>query len=264
MGTCSTCSQPHSQCGCNKTKTDSMSYSGPNLPCTNVDTNDDVTLVIQKLNDAICNIVPPTTTSSSSTTTTTITTLAFHYLVGYLDASTGTPVLTTVFSDIGGSIFFSYGGAGNYTMIFSNPIYPLDNPSKVWVSIGQSTLGDFGRIIAYPSGLNNINIATQDPDGNPVDGVLLFTPIEIRTYLPFSTAQSFSVAAPSAVASCPLPKNTILYSKDSVLNPGVIIYTDAALTIPFVGALAWYSHSPGFTTYQIDDTGTIIGEDLIC
>lgn len=63
MGTCSTCSQPHSQCGCNKAKTDSMSYSGPNLPCTGIDTNDDLTLIIQKLNDIICTLTTTTTTT---------------------------------------------------------------------------------------------------------------------------------------------------------------------------------------------------------
>jgi len=32
-----------------------MFYAGPNLVCTGIDTNDNLTLVIQKLNDAICN-----------------------------------------------------------------------------------------------------------------------------------------------------------------------------------------------------------------
>lgn len=70
---------------CSKEKSDSIKYTGPNLSCTNIDTNDNMTLVVQKLNDSICGISPTTSTSttagstSTTTSTTTIAILEFNF-----------------------------------------------------------------------------------------------------------------------------------------------------------------------------------------
>jgi len=61
MFLCTTCNQPKSNCNCNTTKTDNITYTGPNLPCTGIDTNDNITIVIQKLNDALCSTTTTTT-----------------------------------------------------------------------------------------------------------------------------------------------------------------------------------------------------------
>lgn len=50
-----------------------ITYDGPNLPCTGIRTCDDLTVILQKLDEQICNIV--TELNNLSTTTTTTTTL---------------------------------------------------------------------------------------------------------------------------------------------------------------------------------------------
>jgi hypothetical protein len=65
-------------CHAHNTNTDLVFYSGTNLPCIGANTCDDLTLVLQKIDEAICqlqNAHTTTTTTSSSTTTTTTTTL---------------------------------------------------------------------------------------------------------------------------------------------------------------------------------------------
>lgn len=51
-----------------------ITYVGPDLPCTGINTCDDLTTVIQKLEEAICSLTSTTTTTSTSSTSTTSTT----------------------------------------------------------------------------------------------------------------------------------------------------------------------------------------------
>jgi len=71
MSHCLTCQQPINNCSCNKSKTDNIIYAGPTLACLGIETNDTLTVIIQKINTAFCNI--PTPTIPTTTTTTTIT-----------------------------------------------------------------------------------------------------------------------------------------------------------------------------------------------
>lgn len=52
-----------------------IKYVGPDLPCTGIENCDDLTTVIQKLEEAICSLTSTTTTTSTSSTSTTTTTL---------------------------------------------------------------------------------------------------------------------------------------------------------------------------------------------
>jgi len=62
-----------------------VAYSGPNLPCTNVQTCDTLTVALQKVDEQICNLINTTislqnqiyalTTTTTSTTSTTTTLL---------------------------------------------------------------------------------------------------------------------------------------------------------------------------------------------
>jgi len=63
--------------------TDNVRYTGPNLPCSGIHTCDDLSLILQKLDEKICELqaccagtTSTTTTSSTSTSTTTTTTTA--------------------------------------------------------------------------------------------------------------------------------------------------------------------------------------------
>ena len=69
---------PAEGCGCEDpcsthcTIADNVTYIGPNLQCTNVRTNDNLTLVLQKIDEKICKLFDlyySLTTTSTSTTT---------------------------------------------------------------------------------------------------------------------------------------------------------------------------------------------------
>lgn len=53
-----------------------IKYVGPNLPCTGINNCDDLTTILQKLEQVICSLTTTTTTTSTSTSTTTTTTTA--------------------------------------------------------------------------------------------------------------------------------------------------------------------------------------------
>lgn len=61
-------------CDQNIKASDLIKYIGPNLPCTGINTCDDLTTVIQKLEEAICSLTTTTTSTSSTSTTTTTST----------------------------------------------------------------------------------------------------------------------------------------------------------------------------------------------
>ena len=49
-----------------------IKYVGPSLPCTGIDTCDDLTTILQKLELIICQLTTTTTSTSTTSTTTTI------------------------------------------------------------------------------------------------------------------------------------------------------------------------------------------------
>ena len=72
-------------------RTDDLAYNGENLPCTSIDQCDTLTVVLQKIEAAICTLqallVPTTTTTSTTTpptTTTTSTTVLSCGITGWV------------------------------------------------------------------------------------------------------------------------------------------------------------------------------------
>lgn len=79
-----------------------IKYVGPDLPCTGINNCDDLTTVIQKLEEALCSLTTTTTTTSTSSTststsTTTTTTTAlprFSFSSIFLGGTSCGPVTT--------------------------------------------------------------------------------------------------------------------------------------------------------------------------
>jgi len=65
---CDPCSNPQADI---TKQSDNMIYTGANLPCLGIDTNDTLTVCLQKIEAALCPLTTTTTSSSSTTTTTT-------------------------------------------------------------------------------------------------------------------------------------------------------------------------------------------------
>ena len=71
-------------------RTDDLAYNGENLPCTSIDQCDTLTVVLQKIEEAICTLqgllVPTTTTTTTIAviTTTTSTTVVSCGITGWI------------------------------------------------------------------------------------------------------------------------------------------------------------------------------------
>ena len=69
-------------------RTDDLAYNGENLPCTDIDQCDTLTVVLQKIEEAICTlqglIVPTTTTTTTAIPTTTTTTTISCTIDGFV------------------------------------------------------------------------------------------------------------------------------------------------------------------------------------
>lgn len=70
------CCNPNCTCGgtcnnCQATSTDNIKYTGPNLPCTEVNFNDNLTVILQKLEELVCGLQVTVTMLQTTTTTTT-------------------------------------------------------------------------------------------------------------------------------------------------------------------------------------------------
>ena len=123
---CSSCHQPASTCSCSKVNADNVTYTGPTLPCFGIETNDSLTVIIQKLNYYFC---PTTTTSTTSTTststststttsTTTVPVFSYNFTDSYanpVDACVPQPYVLTLYSP---DNFVNIG-----TVLFDDPGY---------------------------------------------------------------------------------------------------------------------------------------------
>lgn len=73
---CDPCSNPQAD---PSKQSDHLIYTGPNLPCTGIETNDTFTEVIEKIEEVICTLlsgITTTTTTTNNSTTTSTTTVA--------------------------------------------------------------------------------------------------------------------------------------------------------------------------------------------
>ena len=88
---CTSCGDPCANpCYVIGKRTDDLAYNGENLPCTDIDQCDTLTVVLQKIEGAICTLqgllIPTTTTTTTIfiTTTTTSTTVQDCSMIGWV------------------------------------------------------------------------------------------------------------------------------------------------------------------------------------
>lgn len=118
-----------------------IKYVGPALSCTGIDTCDDLTTVIQKIEEAICALQSSTTTTTTSSTTTTSTSTTSS-----TTTSTTTICPCTIFEFVGDDMTintFDYVPCGGtlYTSISpsSTPEYACVNLAyPVFRSLGST------------------------------------------------------------------------------------------------------------------------------
>jgi hypothetical protein len=142
MSHCLTCQQPINHCSCKKNKTDNIIYAGPTLSCLGIETNDTLTVIIQKINTAFCSFSPTTTTLISTTTTTTTSNCDTWYynidvyscvncvIISSQTISNGLPLNI-------GSYYYS-NGVGNKILVLSEYV-PCENGGGGTMDVDPST-----------------------------------------------------------------------------------------------------------------------------
>lgn len=116
-----------------------IKYVGPDLPCTGIDTCDDLTTVIQKIEEAICALQSSTTTTTTSSTTTTSTSTTSS-----TTTSTTTICPCTIFEFVGDDISinaFDYVPCGE--TIYST-ISPSSTPEYRCVNLAYPVFRSLG------------------------------------------------------------------------------------------------------------------------
>lgn len=130
---------------CNPSTSDNVNYTGPTLSCIGINTNDNLTVVLQKINTIVCGLLPTTTTTSTTippTTTTTTTVTAsfygFNFASGNVSSSTAcssSTYLTVEYSNVpilaDGVIMYS-DTALTFPMNGGNNYYKTAAGNTVW------------------------------------------------------------------------------------------------------------------------------------
>jgi hypothetical protein len=121
-----------------------------------------------------------------------------------------------------------------------------------------------GCIIPQTLILDNAYIKNYlGPCGSTTTTTTLFPPTTTTTTTPDPSffKYFFSNSAISAGLACnEVTFPTSLYSDDTTLNLGSFLYTDMALTTPFLGAARWYKESGSGKVFAILNSGEIAGE----
>lgn len=120
------------ECNIDPIPTDVIYYSGPNLPCSGINSCDSLTTILQKIDpflcaSAICEVVRGCTTSTSTTSTTTTTppstTTTTTTLICNCYTFTNNNITTEIlqYKDCSGNSHFQDVLAGNSLSICVNP-----------------------------------------------------------------------------------------------------------------------------------------------
>jgi len=121
---------PVDPCNVQPIATNNVSYSGPNLSCTGINTCDTVTVAFEKVNEEICDLqselialqnlvnslTTTTTTSTTSSTTTTTTTILCPSCTFYSVTNENITPVEVVYYACGG--FYNTAIVGSFSTIY--------------------------------------------------------------------------------------------------------------------------------------------------
>lgn len=214
----------------NKLKASNLiKYIGPNLPCTDINTCDDLTTIIQKLEQIICNLQD----CCGTTTTTTTCPCMIYQFVGadaifteyqYTPCNETTPTTINV-----GSISVYHCVNTNY------PVQKTNSESGYFVNTGACcTTTTTTTALQLPGVVNSICIGCNSETTS-------------------QDACAFGAAAPLEcsplwydLANCP------------TLTVGCKLFLDPELTIPFVGTPGEFCSNAGINWFEIGANGIIL------
>lgn len=251
---CSNCSNNPCTCGyipqqgncCNKSKTDNIKYSGPDLPCSGISINDDLTTIIQILSTLACG------GGSTTTSTTTVQNCFVWEAMLTNNGSNQPPTVQVINSNFGEAMVVS--------------VYDADADVLVIHLLGAIPDMDETTMVLF--GNNSPKSYTTSVNTITFDSALETTGIIVKhcNTLP-STPVSYGymfVGPASGPDPCFIifpPTPILLYStkpNSSDLIVGDILYMDQELSTPYTGAGSEYimQYSTGIA-YTLDNAGAI-------
>jgi len=92
-------------CGCENVKSDHVTYYGPNLPCSDVDNGDNLSTIIKKIDNKICELTP----------------VCSFWEASIRQEGTNPPIITVINTNFpeGYNVQPIYAGTGKYFLEFS-------------------------------------------------------------------------------------------------------------------------------------------------
>lgn len=133
-------------CAAKPIQSDRITYSGPNLPCTGIHTCDDLSVILQKLDEIICNLQdccenPVSTTSTTTTTHTTAVPIPYRASI-----STGDDSGYNFSNEVNIPVYF---GVRTYVTAPSY-IDPDGNDGYVYISIPEGRSYLLEDVLGFP------------------------------------------------------------------------------------------------------------------
>lgn len=257
---CSNCSNNPCTCGympqqgncCNKSKTDNIKYSGPDLPCSGININDDLTTVIQILSTLACG--GGSTTSSTTSSTTTVQNCFVWEAVLARSGTNQPPTVQVINSTFGEAMVVSVFDAEQLLTIIHllGAIPDMDDTTLVLLGNNSPTVYTASvNTITFEGELNNTGIIVKHCNNLPS------TPVSYGYMFdgPASGPDPCFILFPSTFF--------LLYStkpNSSDLVVGDILYQDQELSTPYTGAGGGYimQYTTGIA-YTLDNAGVING-----
>ena len=238
------CSDPYSD----KTASSDVKYTGHNLSCINVNTCDDLSVVIQKINQAICvlqaAITPTTTTTSSSSTTSTSTSTSTTTTT----TTTAAPTTTTTTSSSSTSTTTSTTTAGGPTTTTTTTTAAPTTTTTTSTSTSTSTT-------TSTSTSTSTSTTTSTTTAAPTFSQFTIYRDNVGSgWADSATACAATATGPYIVYTD--PQSTTL---DQARLNGDALHTDSGLTTIFNGGGLWYKTQigPGGVVVRIDVDGFI-------
>jgi len=136
---------------CQKTSSENINYVGPDLPCSGIEVNDNMSVVTQKLNEAICG-----TSGACSVWEGVFTVYALVQAVAILtvDGTLGETSVTSEYIDV-----------GRYSITFNDLPFNLEENSVVLTSPSPA----IGTIISASVSGNVLSINLTNTTGTLID-----------------------------------------------------------------------------------------------
>jgi len=176
-------------CGCDNVNSDNVTYYGPNLPCTGVNKDDSLSLALQKIDQAICNITSITTTSTTSTITTATPINCYYWQANIIQEGIDAPQIVVIDTNFpsGYTVLPLYAGVGKYFLSFSG--LPFNFIEASTMILTGSPPFNYTKFFAQVAGAGGtaLYLETRDILSNElVDDILENTSIYIKNCLVLS------------------------------------------------------------------------------